>query len=213
LIQRWLISGRLRRALRAIGLLPREFAPPEEANAPKEAKPLDEDAIYRQLGRFVVTFQVLENQLVQLAGFALDPARAGFQARLGPDRAGRRRLVDELWFGELVDETRRAVGDFLDQHRGEEPEFREQLEVLLDRCREIARYRNKLIHSAYVFLEGGGELVGIMRSNLIAGAGDHEVDLDQEMLTEESFEAEMAEVAEVAFEIGQCRLQLIHWYP
>jgi len=33
------------------------------------------------------------------------------------------------------------------------------------------------------------------------------------MLTEESFEAERAEVAEVAFEIGQCRLQLIHWYP
>jgi hypothetical protein len=213
LIQRRLISGHLRRALRAIGLLPPESTPPEEANAPKEAKPLDEDAIYRQLGRFVVMFQVLENQLVQLAGFALDPARAGFQARLEPTRAGRRRLVDELWFGDLVDETGKAVGAFLDQYRGEQPEFRERLEDLLDRCRKIAIYRNTLVHSAYVFLEGGGELMGIMRSNLIAGAGEDEVDLDQERLTDGSFKAEMAEIAEVAFEIGQCRLQLIHWYP
>jgi len=74
---------------------------------------LDESEIYRQLGRFVVTFQVLESQLVQLGGFARDPAPAGFQAR-----DERQRLLDELRFARLVDETCAAVTDFLDQSRG-----------------------------------------------------------------------------------------------
>jgi hypothetical protein len=196
-----LIPWQLRRPLRAMGLLP------------QEAKRPDEDTIYRQLGRFVVTFQVLENQLVQLASYALDPAHGGHQARLPPDRTGRRRLVAHLWFHELLDKTFTSVGDFLDRYRGAEPEFRELLNGLLDRCRELAHYRNRVVHSAYLFLEGGGELVAIARSDLTAGAGDEEVELDQELLTEDSFQEVMGEIAEVAFAIGQCRLQLIHWYP
>jgi hypothetical protein len=173
---------------------------------------LDEDEIYRQLVRFEIFFKVLENQLVQLAGFAREPATAGFQARTDPSRTGRRRLVDELLFSKLVDETARAVGAFLDEHGAGESAFRDHLQELLVRCREIGRYRNKLVHSSYVFLEGGGALVGIMRSNMTTGIDENDVDLDQEMLTADSFNAEMAEIADAAFAIGQCRLHLIALY-
>jgi hypothetical protein len=196
-----LIPWQLRRPLRAMGLLP------------PEAKRPDEDTIYRQLGRFVVTFQGLENELVQLASYALDPAHGGHQARLPPDRRGRRRLVADLWFHDLLDKTSTIVGEFLDRYREDEPEFRKLLDGLLDRCRELAHYRNRVVHSAYLFLEGGDELVAIVRSDMTAGPGDEEVELDQELLTEDSFKEVMGEIAELVFAIGQCRLQLIHWYP
>jgi hypothetical protein len=95
-----------------------------EGSRPREVGP-DEDAIYRELGRFVVIFQALENQLFQLASFALDPEHIGHW----------RRSVTDLWFGSLVDKTSTSVGDFLDEHRGGEPEFRDRLEALLVRCR------------------------------------------------------------------------------
>lgn len=161
----------------------------------------DEDAIYRELGRFMVVFQALENELLQLASFALDPEQIGH---------GRRAVVD-LWFGRLVDKTDTSVGDFLDEHHGAEPEFRDRLRDLLTRCRELARHRNKVVHSAYVFLEAGDELVAVVRSDL-AGGAENEVDLDQELLSEASFKEVMGEMARVAIEIGQCRMQLIHWY-
>ena len=138
-----------------------------------------------------------------------------------PTRKGRRVLVSDLWFKDLVDAAREGVSAFLDEYRREEPafqqiepEFRERVNDLLDQCLNLATYRNKVIHSAYLFLEGGGELVAIVRSDMSEGLPNgNTVELDQEVLTEDSFEVAMAEIANVAFEIGQCRLQLIHWYP
>jgi hypothetical protein len=63
-----------------------------------------------------------------------------------------------------------------------------------------------------LFLEGRDELVAIVRSDMTRGAREGEVEFDQEGLNEASFEQAMTKIAETAFGIGQCRLQLIHWY-
>jgi hypothetical protein len=168
-----------------------------------DARP-DEDVIYRELGRFVVAFQALANELFQLTSFSLDPEHAGH---------GRRALA-RVWFGDLVNRTWTNVNDFLNAHRGEdeEAEFRARLEALLAECRELARYRNSVVHSAYLFLEAAdGELIGIVRSDMAEG-DDGEVELNQELLTEKSFDDAMGKIGEVAFGIGQCRVQLVHWY-
>jgi hypothetical protein len=162
-----------------------------------------EDAVYRDLGRYVVVFQALQNELVQLASFALDPTHSG---------EGRHQVA-ELRFGRLVKATRRSVHQFLDQHHGEEPEFREHLEGLLQKCLDLAKHRNKVVHSTYLFMETmDDELVAIVRSDMNKGAEPNEVDLDQEQLQEGSFDTAMGEIGEVAFQIGQCRTQLIAWY-
>ena len=162
----------------------------------------DEDAVYRQIGRFVVMFQMLEAELWQLAGYALDPASTG---------RGRREVTG-LSFGRLVSQTLSAVGAFLDEHRpADETNVRGRLDALLSDCREIARYRNRLVHSAYVFLEASDRLAAIVRSDVSRGAGPDQVELDQEALDGTSFDEEMTKIAETAFEIAQCRLQLIHW--
>jgi hypothetical protein len=172
------------------------------ADEPTHTHP-DEDAICRQVGRFVVMFQALESELLQLASYALDP-----------DHTGRgRREAAGLWFGQLVSKTSEAVDAFLTEHRpADEMDVRGRLERLLADCRELAQHRNRVVHSAYLFLEGGDELVAIVRSDMTRGAREDEVEFDQEALNEASFEQAMTKIAETAFGIGQCRLQLIHWY-
>jgi len=111
-----------------------------------------------------------------------------------------------------VQKTSESVTAFVAEHRGEEREFLDRAEGLLDRCRRIAERRNSVVHSAYIFLESGGQLAGILRSDLTAkNAEGGDVAFDQEILGEESFKKTVNEIAEVAFELGQCRLQLIHW--
>jgi len=141
--------------------------------------------------------------LLQLASYALDPGHTG---------RGRREAAG-LWFGQLVSKTAEAVDAFLAEHRpDDEMDVRARLDRLLEDCRELARHRNRVVHSVYLFLEGGEELVAIVRSDMTRGAQDDEVEFDQEALNEASFEQAMRKIAETAFGIGQCRLQLIHWY-
>lgn len=148
-------------------------------------------------------FQALETELVQLASFALDPDHAG---------QGRREAVG-LSFGRLVGRTFEAVEAFLAVHRpADETDVCGRLDRLLTDCRELGRYRNRVVHSAYLFLESGGELAAVVRSDTSPGVGEDEVELDQEALDETSFGEAMGSIAETAFGLGQCRLQLIAWY-
>lgn len=170
----------------------------------RRSEPPDEDAIYRQVGRFVVMFQALENELVQLASYALDPEHSG---------RGRREAAG-LPFGQLVSRTLEAVSAFLAEHRpADETDVGGRLDRLLDDCRQLARYRNRIVHSAYLFLEAGDELVAVVRSDMTPGHQEDEVEFDQEPVDGGSFEEAMTKIAETAFGIGQCRLQLIHWSP
>jgi hypothetical protein len=52
----------------------------------------------------------------------------------------------KLWFKALIDRTGEAVAEFLETYRGEVPEFQERVDDLLNRCRGLARYRNKIVH-------------------------------------------------------------------
>jgi hypothetical protein len=61
--------------------------------------------------------------------------------------------------------------------------------------------------------ERRGKLVAFVRSDMTEGRPEgSDVELDQALLAEDSFKAEMEEIAAVAFEIDQCRLRLMHWY-
>ncbi len=149
----------------------------------------------------MVAFQVLENQLWQLGSLALDPGHVGH---------GRRTLAD-LTFFKLCQAAEAAVLAALDAQSREATQFRSRLRVIMDRCDELRIARNLLIHSTYVFVEAGGELVGIMRSDVSAAADNHEVEFDQEWLDADSFEDAIERAALLAFEVSQCRIQLIHW--
>lgn len=172
---------------------------------PARGDELDEDAIYRQVGRLVVFFQALEAELLTLASFAIDPDNVGVKALPA---------LSKLRFGVLVGRTGKEVAAFTAEHRGDVPAFQAELDALLDRCRELARVRNKVVHSAYVMLEGGGVLRGIVRADKRPATSTTSSPSaeDFEYLDEASFDATLVEIADVVFGIAQCRVQLVHWH-
>lgn len=168
---------------------------------------LDPDGIYRQIGLVVVVFQSLEDVLVQICWLTTEPPYA-------PD--GRHALA-QLFFSQLVTETGQRVDAFMARHALDTSEFGKafllRFHELLARCQTLAKHRNKIVHSAYIHFEGGDQLVGIMRSDMVKAVDGPGVDFDQELLTPNSFDAVLQDIAQVAFGLSQSKLQLIHWLP
>lgn len=167
---------------------------------------VDADAIYRELGKYIICFQWLETKIVDVANFLLDPERTGHgKAKLTGMAFGRLRTYADDLFAQYV--TNAAIKNA--------DEWKQAFHKLMDRCRQIAEHRNRLVHSAYVHLEGGDQLLGIIRSKVALKTGGeagprHE--FDQEYLTPETFDEPLREIAEVGFAIGQTYLQLLHWH-
>jgi hypothetical protein len=161
----------------------------------------DPNRIFCDIGRLVVLFQVLENQVWQLGVLAV--GQHDFER-------SRRRLTG-LSFKNLCERTGKAVYDRLDALGRLVPEYRLRVETVLERCDTLRVLRNRTVHSAYVFLEAGGELRGVVRSDITRGQELDVLKFDQELLTGKSFADMIAELGHVTFEISLCRTQLIHW--
>jgi hypothetical protein len=174
----------------------------DEPHAPEPLmRPPELDGLYRDIGEFVVLFQIVENALWQLGVLALGHERYEQS----------RRQLSGLTVHDLSLKVRQAVFDRLDSGGRPAPEYRARLDAVLDRISVARRYRNRLVHSTYIFLETGDELVGIVRSNIRRGPEPDGLEFDQEAITDTTFDAMRAELAFIAFELTRCRTQLVPW--
>ena len=167
---------------------------------------MDIDAIYRKLGEFVVSFQWLENRFREIGWLILDPHRKHW-----PPRA----LRNES-FNTLVDKVQKLYLSLIDRLAPDDAEERKRaFQAIVTESHELRRYRNRLIHSAYIELKAGGEIIGLLRSNptLKEEPTSDELLWDQEVLKDESFQSGMKRMAEVAFDLNMHYVQLIHWAP
>jgi hypothetical protein len=167
---------------------------------------MDPKPLFEAVGEYVLCFAWLENVIWQTATFAKYPEQ---------DHSGRWALLD-FSFAELVRTAEQAIPLFVDAWAPRQiaRDFKRRVSDALDKCGDVRRQRNRFLHSAYVHLEAGGELMAIMRS-YITWRGVETLDapvFDQEIATPDAFRSAMKEVAEVGVEISACRLQLIHWY-
>jgi hypothetical protein len=171
----------------------------------RRLRPFDEEAIYREVGRYVVIFQQIEQELLQICWLLAEPAY---------DSAARVKLT-RMPFKQLVSETSKRIDAFRDERGLDDTEFRRafwtRFHDLLAHCREIADQRNSIVHSAYVHLEAGDELHGIVRSDMRAMPDASDVEFDHENLSAHSFYRAMQDMAWTIWHLGQCRIQLIHW--
>lgn len=168
-------------------------------------RPFDAEAIYREVGRYVVIFQQIEQELLQICWLLAEPAY---------EPAARAELA-QMPFKRLVSETGKRTDAFRDERDLDDTEFRRNFwsgfHDLLVHCREIADQRNSIVHSAYVHLEAGGELRGIVRSDTRATPGASAVEFDHEYISAHSFYRAMQDMAWTILQLGQCRIQLVHW--
>ncbi|KAA0209683.1 hypothetical protein EDM80_14190 [bacterium] len=167
-----------------------------------------EDNVYRHIGEFAVSFQWIENKLREIGWLILDPARSNWPP------PGLRNLTNE----KLIERVHELFSEALPKcslPHDLESDFRDSFASVVGVLHQLRRDRNRILHSAFVELKAGGEVMGILRSNPRIQVDEEtgEALFDQELLTGESFSREMRTMAEVALVLNRAYIQLIHRYP
>ncbi len=164
------------------------------------------DLVYKKLGEFVVSFQWLENRFREIGWLILGPKRTEW-----PPKSLRTES-----FNELIAKVQKIYSELVNRISPEDAEERKMaFETIVRETQALRKYRNNLIHSTYIELKSGGEVLGLIRSNpkLKEDPLSNEVFWDQEALTEESFESGMKRMGDIAIQLNLCYTQLIHWAP
>lgn len=168
----------------------------------------DEDLVYQRIGEFTVSFQWLENKLREIGWFIMDPDRKDWPPK-GLRALTNEKLIDKVHELFLQALPRCKLGSEL------EADFRASFKACAEVLHQLRRDRNRILHSAFIELKAGGEVVGLMRSNLRLTIDEETGDVlyDQKMLTPESFANEMRKMGEAAMFLNRAYMQLIHRHP
>lgn len=163
-------------------------------------------ATHQALGEFVVVFQWVENLYRQIGWSILDPERQHWppmQLRQETNYQLVNKVTDS--FVNLTKAYAFANG----------AEKANNMIELRDCFHELRRYRNRLLHSTYVELKGGGEVHGYIRSNPEVGVDPEtgELIFDQEDFSAEVIHAKIREYGEYMLRLNFAYVQLIHWSP
>jgi len=163
-------------------------------------------ATHQALGEFVVIFQWVENLYRQIGWFILDPERKCWPP-IKLRRETNSQLIDIVtnMFVNLTQTYAFTNGD----------EKAKDILELRDHFHKLRQYRNRLLHSTYIELTGGGEVHRYIRSNPEVGVDPEtgELIFDQEDFTAEVIYAKIREYDDYILRLGFLHVQLIHWSP
>ena len=164
------------------------------------------DAAHKALGEFVIVFQGVENLYRQIGWFILDPERKHWppkQLRTETNHALINRVTD--LFVELTNTYAFANG----------AEKAQDIEELRAHFHALRKYRNRLLHSTYIEVKGGGEVHGYIRSNQEVGVDPEtgELIFDQEDFSAEVIYTTIGQYGKFMLRLNFIHVQLIHWAP
>ncbi len=176
----------------------------------RSATPMSADAAanetHKALGEFIIIFQWVENLYRQIGWFILDPDRKEWPPKQLRTETNHVLInkVTEL-FIELTKTYAFANG----------AEVAKDMEELRTKFHALRKYRNRLLHSTYLELKGGGDVHGYIRSNPEVGvdAETGELIYDQEDFSAEVIYAKLRENGEFIQRLNLINTQLIHWHP
>ncbi len=161
------------------------------------------DNLYQRIGEFVVSFQWLEDKIRQIGWLINDPTRKEYPPRILREESNH----------ELISKVEQLYSRAMDVINTEDSlEKKRSFSKLMIECNKMRKYRNTLLHSAYIELKAGGEVTSIARFNpKIKSASDGKITFDQEILTEESIMKQMESLANMCLAANIHYMQLIHW--
>ncbi len=166
----------------------------------------DIDDAYRSIGEFVVTYQWIEHKYREIGWFILDPDRKNWppmELRTETNKD----LINKVTtlFLNLTSMYQFPYG----------PERSADFESLRTEFHSLRKFRNRLLHSTYIELKAGGELLGLLRSNpkVEVDTETGEVIFDQESFTDAIVHKKLKEIADAAFRLGMHYVQIINWHP
>lgn len=165
----------------------------------------DLDKAYKSIGELVVVFQWVENKYREIGWFILDPERKQW-----PPMELRKETTHDLMkkvlklFSDLVENSSFPNGE----------EKLKEFKRVTDAFQDFRKFRNRMLHSAYIEMKAGGEIAGLIRANPQISVDEETGELiqDQEAFSEKVVHEKLAETGEAAIALGQIYIQLIHWH-
>lgn len=162
--------------------------------------------LMQRIGEFVVTFQWMEVKFRETGWLIEDPERKNWPPT----------TLRKLGNKPLLDTVAKKYCSLMDTLNIDDADDRKSaFNDLVANCHDMRKYRNNLLHSAFIELKAGGDLMGVIRSNpkfkLDPATGDRF--LDQELLTEDTVAAKIKELGDSAVALNMAYMQLVHWAP
>lgn len=167
---------------------------------------MDISHIYQRVGEFTISYQFIEHQLRQIGWFILDPNR-----KIWPPRA-LRDLSSSRLAGKVHSLFKKAIPFCrLENENQLQADFANSIKDF----HTIRKIRNNILHSVYIEIKAGDEIVGLMRSNPVLKVDSNSgvTSQDQEMLSDHSFDNVMRQMALVSFQLGRSYMQLVQRLP
>ena len=157
---------------------------------------MTKNAHHRQLGKFVILFQELENSLVEF-----------FSVITGRDYAAEI-LPAETEYPRLVESIDAMFSVFIDRMREPDWEAQTRVHSLMEECLDIGVLRNRLTRSTYALLVRSGNVgapvQGGAKLKCTGSSRRHAVGKDPAL---ESFELYFQKIAKVLAELESFRLR------
>lgn len=158
---------------------------------------------YHQLGKFIVTFQHLEDAVNNLLVLMADT-----------DDGVVRILANDLEYGKRLNTADVLFARFVDLRNNTQVEAKTEFHKLMVELRELGERRNDLVHSRYnPWLNVHGE-EGLLRTNSKLRSSKGELEEKEEELQPEAFNGDLQRLAAAGVALDKFRLQIIDWlYP
>ncbi|MFZ6675733.1 hypothetical protein [Undibacterium sp. Xuan67W] len=158
---------------------------------------------YHQLGRFIVTFQHLEDTVNNLLVLLSDTDCSVVRILANDLEYGKRLNTADVLFAYFVD-LRANIGD----------DAKVEFHKLMVELRELGERRNDLVHSRYnPWINVHGK-EGLLRTNSKLRGKKGEREEVEEELQPEAFNIDIQRLNEAAIVLEKFRLQIIDWlYP
>lgn len=158
---------------------------------------------YHQLGRFIVTFQHLEDAVNKLLVLMANT-----------DDEVVRILANDLEYGKRLNTADVLFIRFVDLLNNTQVEAKAEFHKLVVELRELGERRNDLVHSRYnPWLNVNGK-EGLLRTNSKLRGSKGEREEKEEELQPEAFNGDLQRLAAAGAELEKFRLKIIDWlYP
>lgn len=161
--------------------------------------------LYQSIGELVVATQWVECRYRELGWFIEDPERTTWPPRM-LRKESLAQLIDVVTekFGELIRTSTFANG-------GRFAQIAESVRVA---AHELRSYRNQVLHSAFIELKAGGEVVGYLRTDAKRGVDPDTGEFigQLEDISEEAVRSKVATFSEACCQLNMMYVQAIHWY-
>ncbi|AZI24159.1 hypothetical protein EA772_01905 [Pedobacter sp. G11] len=161
---------------------------------------MDTSLIYQKIGEFVVSFQWLEHRLREIGWLIIDPKRNSWPPKELRDDTNVQLLnkIETLYIRFL------KVSEITDKEK-KITSFKETIASLHGH----RKYRNLLLHSAYIEIHRVDDSEEIWRSNPKLKYADGDRVFDTETLTPEKIDKVMLQMAHDALTINKCYNQAL----